>query len=98
MSYGEIALLAQVERPVVTTWRRRHPDFPAPVPGAGGQQLFSAEGVLAWLLDHDLGNTDPGTLRAERALHTLTAYAREHGGRQLVSSLSAAVCLRHLLG
>ena len=31
MSMTEIAELAKVQRPVVTTWRRRHRDFPAPV-------------------------------------------------------------------
>ncbi|MCG5457770.1 SAM-dependent DNA methyltransferase [Micromonospora sp. PSH03] len=98
MSYGEIALLAQVERPVVTTWRRRHPDFPAPIPGSSGQPLFPSDAVLTWLLDRQLGNADADSLRAERAMHTLTAYAREHGGRRLVLSLGAALCLRHLAG
>lgn len=98
MSSGEIARLAQVERPVVTTWRRRYPDFPAPAPSAGGQLLFPADAVLTWLLDRKLGNAAPDTLRAERALHTLTAYAREHGGRRLVLSLGAALCLREMSG
>lgn len=31
MSMTEIAELAQVRRPVVTTWRRRYADFPQPV-------------------------------------------------------------------
>jgi tetrahydromethanopterin S-methyltransferase subunit F len=98
MSYGEIALLAQVERPVVTTWRRRYSDFPVPVPGTSGQLLFPADAVLTWLLDHKLGNADTESLHAERAMHTLTAYAREHGGRRLVLSLGAALCLRYLAG
>ncbi|TYB39730.1 N-6 DNA methylase [Micromonospora sp. AP08] len=98
MSSGEIAQLAHVERPVVTTWRRRYPDFPAPVPGASVQLLFPADAVLTWLLDRKLGNADPETLRAERALHTLTAYARQHGGRRLVLSLGAALCLREMSG
>ncbi|GGR77851.1 hypothetical protein GCM10010169_22690 [Micromonospora fulviviridis] len=98
MSSGEIAQLAQVERPVVTTWRRRYSDFPAPVPGAGGQLHFPADAVLTWLLDRKLGNAEPETLRAEHALHTLTAYARQHGGRRLVLSLGAALCLREMSG
>ncbi|MEV4274917.1 SAM-dependent DNA methyltransferase [Actinoplanes xinjiangensis] len=98
MSSGEIAQLAQVERPVVTTWRRRHLDFPAPVSSPGGQLLFPADEVITWLLDRRLGNTDPETLRAERALHTLSTYCREHGGRRLVLSLGAALCLREMSG
>ncbi|WP_131764896.1 hypothetical protein [Candidatus Protofrankia californiensis] len=34
ISMPEIADLAAVLRPVVTTWRRRHVDFPEPVPAA----------------------------------------------------------------
>ena len=30
MTMTDIAELAEVQRPVVTTWRRRHADFPAP--------------------------------------------------------------------
>jgi hypothetical protein len=96
MSSTDVARLAQVERPVVTTWRRRHPDFPVPVPSGGGQLLFSATAVLNWLLETGLGNTEPETLRAERDMNTLTAYAREHGGRRMLLSLSAALGLRHL--
>ncbi|WP_433826629.1 SAM-dependent DNA methyltransferase [Actinoplanes sp. CA-015351] len=96
MSSTEVARLAQVERPVVTTWRRRHSDFPPPVSTGNGQPLFSATEVLDWLLDTGLGNTDPTTLRAERDMNTLTAYAREHGGRRMLLTLSAALGLRHL--
>jgi hypothetical protein len=98
MSSGEIAALAQVERPVVTTWRRRHADFPAPAPDTNGQLLFPADEVLDWLLDRKLGNAAPEALRAERALHTLSAAAREHGGRRLVLCLGAALCLREMSG
>ncbi|RKF27908.1 SAM-dependent DNA methyltransferase [Micromonospora globbae] len=98
MSQREIALLARVSKPAVTTWRRRHPDFPAPVSGNHGQPLFPADAVLAWLLRTGLGHADPDTLRAERSMHTLTAYARRHGGRRTIVVLGAALCLRHLAG
>ncbi|GID26636.1 N-6 DNA methylase [Paractinoplanes brasiliensis] len=98
MSSAEVARLAQVARPVVTTWRRRHQDFPVPVPNGGGQLLYSANSVLNWLLATGLGNTEPETLRAERDMNTLTAYARKHGGRRMLLSLSAALALRHLAG
>ncbi len=98
MSQREIALLARVSKPAVTTWRRRHPDFPAPVSGNHGQPLFPADAVVAWLLRTGLGHADPDTLRAERSLHTLAAYARRHGGRRAIVVLGAALCLRHLAG
>lgn len=98
MSQREIALLARVSKPAVTTWRRRHPDFPAPVSGHHAQPLFPADAVVAWLLRTGLGHADPDTLRAERSMHTLTAYARRHGGRRTIVVLGAALCLRHLAG
>ncbi|MFV2084241.1 SAM-dependent DNA methyltransferase [Micromonospora sp. LOL_021] len=98
MSQREIAQLARVSKPAIMNWRRRHPGFPAPVSGSDEQPLFPADAVLAWLLHTGLGNADPETLRAEQTLHTLTAYARQHGGRRMVAVLSAALCLRHLAG
>ncbi|WP_434742442.1 SAM-dependent DNA methyltransferase [Micromonospora sp. SH-82] len=98
MSQREIAQLARVKKPAVITWRRRHPDFPAPVPGNDGQPLFPADAVVAWLLRTGLGRADPDTLRAERSMHTLAAYARRHGGRRTIVVLGAALCLRHLTG
>ncbi|MFY1696719.1 SAM-dependent DNA methyltransferase [Solwaraspora sp. WMMA2101] len=98
MSQREIAQLARVRKPAIMNWRRRHPGFPAPVSGSDEQPLFPADAVLAWLLHTGLGHADPETLRAEQTLHTLTAYARRHGGRRTVAVLSAALCLRHLAG
>ncbi|WP_405115323.1 SAM-dependent methyltransferase [Micromonospora sp. NBC_01405] len=96
MSQREIALLARVSKPAVTTWRRRHSDFPAPSSGDHGQPLFSADAVVAWLLQTGLGHAEPATLRAEQSMHTLAAFARRHGGRRTVVVLGAALCLRHL--
>lgn len=98
MSQSEIALLARVTKPAVMTWRRRHPDFPAPAPGRVGHPLFAADEVVTWLLRTGLGNTDPETLRAERSLHTLSTYARRHGGLRTITAFGAALCLRHLAG
>lgn len=98
MTQREIALLARVTKPAVMTWRRRHTDFPAPEPGSGGHPLFRADEVVAWLLQSGLGHADPQTLRAERSMHTLAAYARRHGGRRTIAVLGAALCLRYLAG
>ncbi len=98
MSQSEIAQLARVTKPAVMTWRRRHPDFPNPTPDSVGQPLFRADKVVAWLLQTGLGNTDTETLRAEQSLHTLSAYARRHGGQRTISALGAALCLRRFAG
>ena len=48
ISMGDIAALAGVRRPVVTTWRRRHPDFPAPISSSGTRPLFDPREVADW--------------------------------------------------
>ncbi len=50
ISMPEIAELAGVRRPVVTTWRRRHKDFPPPAVSQAGGPLFDARAVVAWLV------------------------------------------------
>ncbi|MFF7022255.1 N-6 DNA methylase [Streptomyces klenkii] len=44
----EIATQAGVARPTVTTWEKRHGDFPAPV-RSGGAEYFHLSEVLDWL-------------------------------------------------
>ncbi|MFJ8232576.1 hypothetical protein ACIQ9E_21825 [Streptomyces sp. NPDC094448] len=95
IGYAEIAALAQVKRPVPTTWSRRHPDFPAPVTREGGSPLFDAREVVDWLIRTGRGNAEPRRLRAETALHTLSAW-RSSGlpAPVLVGALTALICLR----
>ncbi|MFE4620503.1 hypothetical protein ACFRJ7_30820 [Streptomyces sp. NPDC056747] len=95
IGYAEIAALAQVKRPVPTTWSRRHPDFPVPVIREGGSPLFDAREVVDWLIRTGRGNAEPRRLRAEAALHTLSAW-RSSGlpAPVLVGALTALVCLR----
>ncbi|MEU3607077.1 hypothetical protein AB0E83_16760 [Streptomyces sp. NPDC035033] len=50
---AEVARIAGVGRPAVLNWRRRHPDFPAPVGGDDVHPTFARSAVVAWLLDHD---------------------------------------------
>src|ERR1700678_1553999 len=45
---AEIAGLARVKRPTITTWTKRHPDFPQPV-RIGDEDYFPLETVIAWL-------------------------------------------------
>ena len=95
ITYGEIAALAQVRRPVATNWRRRHPDFPAPVEDVDGRPLFDARAVLDWLATTGHGKADPRHLRAELALHTLAAWCTPAlPAPVLVGALTALICLR----
>ncbi|GAB3132032.1 hypothetical protein [Marisediminicola antarctica] len=60
LTMTEIAALAQVHRPVVSTWRARsatseHP-FPGPISQRGSQLLFDAGDVSRWLTDTGHGN------------------------------------------
>ncbi|MDX3766471.1 MULTISPECIES: hypothetical protein [unclassified Streptomyces] len=98
ITYSEIAALAQVQRPVPTTWSRRHPDFPAPVAHVDGRPLFDARTVVDWLTATDHGNADPRHLRAELALHTLSAWRTPSlSASVLVGALTALICLRQQL-
>ncbi|MDH6578852.1 hypothetical protein [Kitasatospora sp. MAP5-34] len=96
ISMPEIAALAQVKRPVVSTWRRRYPDFPAPLAGSADRLLFHGGAVTDWLLSSGLGNADPSELRAELALHAIAAHANQFGARRLVELLGSLLCLRYL--
>ncbi|WP_406045107.1 N-6 DNA methylase [Micromonospora sp. NBC_00898] len=49
MTLAQIAKFAQVRRPSVSNWRRRHPDFPGPVDGSPVRPLFDADEVARWL-------------------------------------------------
>lgn len=98
ITYSEIAALAQVQRPVPTTWSRRHPDFPAPVAHEDGRPLFDARTVVDWLTATGRGNADPRHLRAELALHTLSAWRTPSlSASVLVGALTALICLRQQL-
>ncbi|MFI9784890.1 N-6 DNA methylase [Kitasatospora sp. NPDC051984] len=48
LSRSEIATRAGVERPAVTNWQRRHPDYPEPV-RVGDEELFHAGEIHTWL-------------------------------------------------
>lgn len=98
ITYAEIAALAQVKRPVPTTWARRHPDFPAPLAHEDGRPLFDARAVVDWLVSTGRGNTDPRRLRAELALHTLAAWRTPLlSASRLVGALTSLVCLHQQL-
>lgn len=98
LSMSEIARLAQVKRPVVSTWRRRHADFPAAVMESVGRPLFDGPAVTEWLIATGLGNADAADLRYGSALFGIAAQADRFGPRQLVEVLGSLLCLRKLDG
>ena len=109
ISMPEIAELAGVRRPVVTTWRRRHPDFPAPTETDGGKPLFDARRVVDWLVE--TGRAERRQIEADLRLHMLACLVtlgrptatngrprgvRPMPARDLVGAITALICLRHL--
>ncbi len=94
ISMPEIAELAGVRRPVVTTWRRRHLGFPGPVAGGIAAPLFDARAVVDWLVA--TGRADRARIEPELSLHTLAAFGAGFPGSSLVAMLTALICLRWL--
>ncbi len=95
MTMRDIAALAQVQRPVVTVWRRRSRGsdrpFPQPRERRHDQELFLRQEVVSWLEATGRGNNPD--VRADAAAHALsTVDAAELAG------LSALITMRHLVG
>ncbi|MDR7171785.1 hypothetical protein J2W56_005546 [Nocardia kruczakiae] len=97
ISMPEIAELAQVKRPVVSTWRRRYLDFPRPIDSRGGRPLFSGQQVVDWLVTTGLGNTEPEQLKTDLLLHSIAAVVSANDPFTEVEILGALICLRHLV-
>ncbi|KOW00071.1 hypothetical protein ADK65_16465 [Streptomyces sp. NRRL B-1140] len=78
VSRPDIARLAQVKRPAVTNWERRHADFPSPVDSGVDIERFRADEVLAWLSGRRvsanalLPGEPPGTTYGDRFRAGLT--------------------------
>jgi hypothetical protein len=96
MTMNDIAELAGVQRPVVTTWRRRHADFPALAGGSESRPLFDPPEVAAWLLA--TGRIDREKAEQELSLFMLTGLAARYGAPDVVAAVTALVCLRFLAG
>jgi hypothetical protein len=95
MSMPEIAELADVQRPVVSNWRRRPLGFPAPVAGDKAHPLFDARQVADWLVMTGRKNRDD--IEPELSLYTLAGLARSYPGTDLVAAVTALICLRYLI-
>ncbi|EMY35814.1 hypothetical protein D477_002451, partial [Arthrobacter crystallopoietes BAB-32] len=98
ISLADIALLTQVQRPVVSMWRSRskgtaHP-FPEPIAKSGAQELFDAGRIVDWLELTGRGNNP-------NAAEDLAAFAAPTGanpGPQRFNALTALLTLRSLTG
>lgn len=94
MSMADIAALAQVQRPVVSNWRRRRLNFPQPVGGDQSSWLFDPRPVADWLVAR-------GTISSERAdqelaLYTLAGVGSQYQGPDFVAAVTSLICLRYL--
>ncbi len=74
---ADIARIAGVGRAAVSNWRRRHPDFPAPVGGPPNSPTFALADVEAWLAANG------------RAAGTSASPSRRHGRWRLAHAMAA---------
>ncbi|MGC4990352.1 N-6 DNA methylase [Nocardia salmonicida] len=71
---AEISRLAGVTRATVSNWRRRHADFPAPVPGGSeARPLFDLVEVQQWLRGHGVTAADSPVQRLRTVLRSEVA-------------------------
>lgn len=96
MSMRDIAEMASVRRPVVTMWRRRHPDFPALAGGDAAHPLFDPEQVVEWLIATD--RADRSRIEPDLSLYTLANLRRDMAPAELVAVTTSLICLRDLDG
>lgn len=94
MSMRDIAELADVRRPVVTMWRRRHADFPGPVAGSATQPLFDPRSIANWLVS--TGRADRERIEPDLSLDTLAGLGGRIPPDDLIASVTALICLRQL--
>lgn len=101
----EIAELADVRRPTVTNWRRRHVGFPRPIRDDGDQPLFDAEEVTKWLDDRpvprvpgtdDLPTTYGARFREGLRLRTMATLRGLLPGDRLLAAGLALAALRRV--
>lgn len=102
MSLSDVAALAQVQRPVVSMWRKRSAGAPHPFPRAvaveAGREVFDADEIAAWLAATGRGNNP-------EALSDVAAFARmstpagsTQNGRSTVDGLTALLTLKAMTG
>ncbi len=100
LSLSDIARLAQVRRPVVSTWRTRAAasdlPFPAPLEGAVGEERFDVEAIVEWLETSGRGNNCD--VRADAPACSLPAGLSLRDDPLLFAGLTALLCLKVISG
>src|SRR5690606_7470712 len=90
-----IARLAGVGRAAVSNWRRRYPDFPAPVGGTENSPLFDLAEVKEWLRKtNKLAEKETPEAAVEAVWSLLDPLRRHLDGADAVAFLGAALALR----
>ncbi len=103
MTLADVASLAQVQRPVVSMWRKRSSGGPLPFPGAAatanGVELFDADEVTAWLQATGRGN-NPEAHNDVAVYAKLTVPAAEapRNSRQTFDGLTSLLALKVITG
>ena len=102
MTLSDVASLAQVQRPVVSMWRKRSSagpqPFPAPAETVNGVEIFDADEVTTWLQATGRGNNPEA--RNDVAVHAKPA-ARAGSlkdGRKTFDGLTALLALKVITG
>lgn len=94
ISMTDVAELAGVHRPVVSNWRRRHPDFPDPAGDGATRPLFDAREVCDWLVA--TGRAERARVEPDLCLYAVEAFAATLPPRELIAAATALLCMRHL--
>lgn len=102
MTLSDVASLSQVQRPVVSMWRKRNSGgplpFPSPAETVNGVELFDADEVTAWLQATGRGNNPEAG--KDVAVHAKPA---DHAGplkdgRKTLDGLTALLALKVITG
>lgn len=102
MTLSDVASLSQVQRPVVSMWRKRSCGgplpFPSPLETVNGVELFDADEVSAWLQATGRGNNpETGNDVAVHAQPAAPAGALKDG-RKTFDGLTALLALKVMTG
>jgi hypothetical protein len=101
MTLSDVAALAQVQRPVVSMWRKRsagsaHP-FPGPAALEGGRELFDADQVVGWLEATGRGK-NPEARNDAAAFARMPATATGSAQGNTLDALTALLTLKAMTG
>ncbi|MEC5179483.1 hypothetical protein [Arthrobacter sp. CG_A4] len=101
MTLSDVAALAQVQRPVVSMWRKRsigsaHP-FPQPAALEGGRELFDACHVASWLDATGRGN-NPEAASDTAAFTRMPRTTASDSPENTLAALTALLTLKAMTG